>query len=262
MTDTCRPALDHLLSAIENEHFTAADLEELCGKYPSCTEQLMETYQMWSELEAVSVPEPTTDMRAGFYRMLQEFEAESVPPGTTRLTTWRARLTDVSPVFRWALVMLIFGTGVATGLFLEPASQSSDYTQQTDGSIQNNYVALTNHNSAIERLKGVQLIKNIEHPNDNIINALNQVLLKDPNVNVRLSAIEAMLHFSENPRARESLIRAIPYQTSSLIQMTLSEVMLELEEERSVEALRKLLESDQVEVEVKMQVEETLEVLL
>lgn len=83
-------------------------------------------------------------------------------------------------------------------------------------------------------------------------------ILGDPNVNVRLSAIEAMLHFSDKPKVRMLLIKALTYQESAIVQLSLAEVIIKLQENGPDEEIRKLLESDQLDLEVKMHLKETL----
>jgi hypothetical protein len=108
----------------------------------------------------------------------------------------------------------------------------------------------------------INKIKELPQLNRKIIEALNQALLKDPNINVRLSAIEAMLHFADHPQVRQNLIEAIPYQTSPIVQLTLAEVMIELQETKSKEAWNKLLKEGHVEEDIKKQLKETLDIII
>ena len=118
-------------------------------------------------------------------------------------------------------------------------------------------IVLAGH-SSINRLEDISAMKNAPKLDDKIIDALNKALVNDPNVNVRLSAIEAMLHYADNPQVRQNLIKAIPYQTSPIILMTLAEVMIGLEESSSKDEWLELLGSDKLEDEMKRQLEETL----
>ena len=79
---------------------------------------------------------------------------------------------------------------------------------------------------------------------------------------MRLSAVESLVYFSDDPDVMEILIKAIPKQTSPIVQLELAEVMVQLEEKRSSGAWKELLESGDLELNVKMQLEESLEVLL
>jgi hypothetical protein len=119
-----------------------------------------------------------------------------------------------------------------------------------------------NQESAGSRLKQVQEVKDLKSPDERIFEVLNNVLLYDPNTNVRLSAIESLLFFADAPKVREYLIEAIPHQESPLVQIALADAMLRLHEKNSHEQWEKLFESDQIEMEVKKHLRETLEPLL
>jgi hypothetical protein len=71
-----------------------------------------------------------------------------------------------------------------------------------------------------------------------------------------------MIHFADDPQVRQNLIEAIPYQTSPIVQLTLAEVMIELQETRSKEAWHKLLKNKGMEEDVKKQLEETLQIII
>jgi Tfp pilus assembly protein PilF len=58
------------------------------------------------------------------------------------------------------------------------------------------------------------------------------------------------------------LIKAIPQQESPLVQLALAEAMMKLQEKDSADEWRKLLSSDHVEVDVRHNLEETLETIL
>ena len=255
--NSCDQPLNELLQRMESEEFTAADLEQMCRTYPHCAADLKECYQLWADLEHVEVPEPSLAMHQGFDQILSDFSAGRNRGWTWGWLRWPAGLNMVATGWRPALVSTIFILGLAAGYLLRPTGQKEE-----EVAVAKNYVDLIDQRSTAQRLQVIYSAKEVDNPDARIIDALNQALLNDPNVNVRLSAIETMLHFAHVPKVRENLIRAIPHQTSPLVQVTLADAMILLEDERSVQELQKLLESDDVEVEVRLQLEKTLEVLL
>jgi hypothetical protein len=52
----------------------------------------------------------------------------------------------------------------------------------------------------------------------------------DPNVNVRLAAIDAVRNFAGSPVARSGLVQALPRQTSPLAQIALVETLVDLKQ--------------------------------
>ena len=87
-------------------------------------------------------------------------------------------------------------------------------------------------------------------------------LNNDPNVNVRLAALEALVPFTGQGAVREGLIRSIANQDSPLVQLNLAELMAAIQEKKSVGELQKLVDSEKTPVEVKDKIRQTIAVLI
>jgi len=94
-----------------------------------------------------------------------------------------------------------------------------------------------------------------------VTNALIQTLNNDPNVNVRLSALEALKPYVRNDQVREQLVQSIGRQDSPLVQVALAELMAALQEKSSVKALEQILKSDSTPGDVKKRIEESIKVM-
>jgi HEAT repeat protein len=116
--------------------------------------------------------------------------------------------------------------------------------------------------SAGERMQAIQSAQDLSGPDEAVIVALVQTMNGDPNVNVRLVAVEALARFAGRPKVREALIQSIVRQESPLIQLALAEVMLALHEKRAVEPFRKVMADPQLDYWVKSKLEDTVRQLL
>ena len=262
----CQASTMILMDMLEQAQFSEAAFKSLCLQYPNCEGTLKDLLATWQELDQIRIPEPSAQMTNRFYDQLIALEAEQQGGPISE------KAPKVIPIKRrhwgqWASIAAVFLIGITIGRFsfssfetdfankLTSVEPTQDLSKQT-------YVALKNTNSASERLRGIQMVKTMEEPNDLIVTALNQALLFDPNINVRLSAIETMVQFAEAPKVRENLIRAIPQQTSPLVQLALAEAMIELEEKSAVDELEQLMESEEVEIEVKKELAKTVKILM
>lgn len=261
--NNCQIALDELLGQMEQEDFNIAGLESLCRQFPACSDTLRSTYSMWEAIEDIQTPEPSQTMHTGFYKMLNEFQAEATKTSRPRFQfdwwTWNGFS------LKWAVLAGVFILGVFSGTFFQNTELSELAVLEDPKErhrVEDSYAKLTSAESASERLQGIQMAKKMEQLDNRIIEALNETLLHDRNVNVRLSAIETMLHFADNPQVRENLIRAIPHQTSPMVQMTLAEVMIALKDKRAIHEIQELLDAQHLELDVQMKMEETIETLL
>ena len=257
----CELALLQLQTQLESEDFSETELEQLCLQFPACADSLRSSYVLWQELDELEVPEPSPAMKANFHQMLSEMTAataEKKPRLAFDAWIWKAFN------LKWGMLAGVFALGILLGgLIFRPAGGTEVVISETVQSpVENdNYAALT-ASSAIDRLTAIQSTKQMEHLDQKIVDALYQILIQDKNVNVRLSAIEAMVDFADNAKVKENLIRAIPYQTSPLIQLTLAEIALALDDKNAINEIKQLLKNGQVEIEVKMKLEETIETFL
>jgi hypothetical protein len=262
--EQCQNAIEELTAMLE-DNLSEEKFEIFVGKNSDCETALRDYFQIWNNLAKEVLPKPSAQMHARFYRTLNEIQLTEKRPsfwkvGVDRVNVW---LDELSPGARWAFIAGIFIVGLTSGFFF--SDRSSDTTNQSAGVVPDDNFLFTNFDlsqSATTRLREVQGVKNLNRPDEKIFQVLNQVLLNDPNINVRLSAIESLLFFASNPKVREYLIEAIPYQESPLVQLALADAMILLQEKRSTPKWHKLFESGQVEIDVKMHLQETLEPLL
>jgi hypothetical protein len=61
---------------------------------------------------------------------------------------------------------------------------------------------------------------------------------------------------------REAIIKSIANQKSPMVQLALAQLMVELQEKKSVSELRKLLQEESTPKEVKERIEESIQVLI
>jgi hypothetical protein len=119
-------------------------------------------------------------------------------------------------------------------------------------------LSLLQNPAASERLRAVSYTSEIRHVNPNIAAALLATLNSDPNVNVRLTTLEALTHFARDPVIREGLIQAILQQDSPLVQAALADAMLKLQEKRAIQPFKKLLQQKDLNAMVRVKIEETI----
>lgn len=240
----CSYAKEMLLEEIE-EGMTAAGFQIFLSKHECCESELKAFYETIQLLDNMETAEPSTAMDEGFYAKLA-----AEPTAQLRVASRTNWVKNI------AVAASIFMVGALAGFYFfnNPGMRTDSYVQAEEV---NDHLMLAS-NSSISRLEEISEMRKAPELNDKIIDALNSALLNDPNVNVRLSAIEAMLHYADNPKVRENLIKAIPYQHSAIIQMTLAEVMIGLAESDSKDEWLELFESDKLGKGMKEQLEETL----
>lgn len=210
------------------------------------------------QLEELEMPVPSTEMDHQFYTMLSKIKQESGGFSWSSFFSW----PQLAPKLALATVTLL--VGFFLGYFLQPDSDDEQVAllnEQVFELREMMMLSLLEKESATERLKAVSLTQEMDQVSSKVTNALIQTLNNDPNVNVRLSALEALKPYVRNDQVREQLVQSIGRQDSPLVQVALAELMAALHEKSSVKALERILKSDSTPGDVKRRIEESIKVM-
>jgi hypothetical protein len=165
---------------------------------------------------------------------------------------------------RLAIGSVLIFMGFAGGYLLQrPAGNDvSVLTQEVSELKEMMMLSLLENESASDRLRAVSLTSDMNQVSDKVSKALFMTLNSDPNVNVRLAALEALIPFSSQSGVREGLIRSIALQDSPLVQLNLAELMAAIQEKKSVSELQKIVDSDSTPAEVRDKIKKSIEILI
>ena len=223
----------------------------------------METH--FRDLGRLPAPEPPAGMGERFHAMLQQERAkrqqtESGASHPAARIHWLHRLQPA------ASIAAVFLAGLLLGLFFPGRGANDVQVQQLAAEVhdlrETMLISLLDDASAAERLRAVNISMDIASPQDRVIDALVQTLRHDPSVNVRVAAVEALVRHGARPDVRQELVRAITRQPSPIVQITLADAMLALQEPGAIMEFQQLLEQDQVEEPVRDKIEQTMLALL
>ena len=122
-------------------------------------------------------------------------------------------------------------------------------------------LSLMQQQSASERLRGVSWAYRVESSDTEVLAALLTTVNQDPNVNVRLAAVDALHAFGSSAVMRSAIVQAIPKQTTPLVQMVLIDLLADLKEKEAVPELRTLANNPAVDAGVRQRAGLALEKL-
>jgi HEAT repeat protein len=103
---------------------------------------------------------------------------------------------------------------------------------------------MSNDQSANQRMQGVNVALTISKADDEIVNALARTMLKDPNTNVRLAALEALSNFIQDPKVKLLLTNSLSKQDDPIVQISLIQLLVKIKEKNVVKDLEKIIEDD------------------
>ena len=239
----------------------------------ACSHELAAVQRMWRTLGKATTPEPSPNLRPEFYAMLADFKGtlEPASPYSPKgLWRWLRELQIPQPALRLAYSVALLAAGLAGGYWLnnQPKTLAADQQQlaalsaQVGEMRQMMLLTLIDNPSATERLRAVSYTKELNGAADaKVIEALLSTLNHDDNVNVRLATLEALAPLAADPTVRLGLVHALAQQESPLVQSALADVMVQLQERRSVPRLRALLRQADLDSTVKSKIEESIQTL-
>ena len=237
----------------------AADVDAHVRACAACAAEYAAIGETWQRLRAIPAAEPdTASMRSRFDAGLQEYMLEH-----------RSRQATHRGVAYYALQLAAAAALVVLGVMIGRQSAPAPVQDPQLAALRDELrdmremvaVSLLQQQSATERLKGVSWSNQIDQPGMTVTSALLDVLMHDPNVNVRVSAIDALKRLAEREDVRHGALEALPRQTSPLVQVALIDFVVETNGREAAGALRRIADDPMANDMVRMRARRGLEQL-
>lgn len=250
------------------------DIEKLLEKYYEGETTLEEEKQLRQFFQDKDVPVHLQSHSAQFsyfadardqhpsLTFASELAARLDPPKqgpVRRLTSWIARIAAglILLLIGFAGGMLYYGSQAAanggdiafSGRDREPASEMKKV-------LAFERIGVT---SASERIHAVNQSYELSDADRNITQLLINTLNFDPNINVRLAAGQALLHFVSEPDVTEALIQSLEIQSEPNVQIMLIEALAGIREKRAAGQFQRIARNREVLDIVRLKAEEGLD---
>lgn len=246
---------DYLAKSLSQEGSAAIQSHlAICG---ACRQELATLESAWSRLGVLEGARPGPQLRARFHAMLEEHQLElrSQPKRRVTFGDWVEGWWPARPMWQFALGLLLLAVGVGLGRSsLEKPKHDGEIARLRDevgGLRELLTLSLLQQQSASERLRGVSWSSQVQQPEEPVLSALLQTLNSDPNVNVRLAALDALQKFANIHEVRQGLLEALEKQKSPLVQITLIDWLVESRERKAVDVLTRISDEPQVQPKVR-----------
>jgi hypothetical protein len=265
---TCQSHITEYLSG-QLKADTLKDFKSHLSECETCRLQLKEMEIMWQTMDKLQEEDPGPAVRNRFYAMLEAEKREQEKRQHSRMKrfeSWLESWWPNRPAIQFALTLALLAFGIWGGSRFTFQSHRSGEMVQLRNEIQEMRqtvsLSLLNQSSSSQRLKGVSMTSTIRQPSESLLTALLNTLNSDPNVNVRLAAVDALYLYSHRPEVRKALIQSLDNQTSPLVQISLMNLLVQIREKHALEALRGFIENQDVIPAVRQHAEKQLEELI
>jgi len=265
---------------MEQEKFEIWMMEYLCDELDESRQREFKNYLQnhlehkeefdalsatWNRIDTIEVPETSEKMDSAFFEMLNseiEKKEDKALGWLENLQTFFGSMQK--PQLAYGMLLLAIGLGIGyvlnSNLIQDSINERvvSIPNSETEEVREQLVLTLLAQTSANKRLQGANEAAKLNGATERIIQALFTTLNYDPNINVRLVAIESLAKYVETPEVRMGLVKSIALQNSPLVQIALADLMVALQEKTSIESIKRLLEQPDIDNTVKQKLEESI----
>lgn len=229
----------------------AEELDEHFGRCAACQQESAALSETWEMLGLLEQEQPSAELRPRFYESLEAYrqglESAAPAPSRRRFMDWHGGWM-LSPAFRLAWPAALLAVGVIAGIGASHwlgnrEREGTDLARLRDEvhhMRQLVTLSLLEQQSASERLRGVDYAYRVDQSDTQVLSALLHAVNHDPNVNVRLAAVDALRKFAGNPSVKGSLDQSLVKQESPLVQLALIDFVVDTRDKNAVPSLAAL----------------------
>jgi len=246
-------------------------LENLIQNNHEIGQQFAETKALWQAMSQIQIPAPTKKMDADFFEMLHEFKTVSETKISNSFWSQLKNLTShwFDSKLAFGMTILVFGcllgysiSGVVNmGNNFASGSKVERLSEEVQGMKELMMLAMLQNPQATERMKAVNYTAEMTDVDSKVLNALFSTFQFDPNDNVRIVALNALVKWADKPQVRQVLLTALMEEKSPLVQVALADAMIKLQERKSIQPLQEKLNDKELNIYVKDKFENTIELL-
>jgi Putative zinc-finger/HEAT repeats len=220
-----------------------------------CADEAAAMEELWRALGEMPEEEPSPELESRFARRL----AREIALERGEIAALEPRERTGRPARRWspsgsfaaiAASIALVAVGALLGTELSrrrDAAEMGKLREDVRSLNETVTVALLSQSSAVKRLEGVAYGREVSGADDKVADALFDTLLHDPNVNVRLAALDALKPRANRPDLRPRLVAAVPDEHSALVQLSLLSMLLESGTPAAEHDLRQLLDNPRLD---------------
>lgn len=250
----CKETEHNIMAYLDND-LPAKQTQEFEGhmhKCTSCKNKLKQSKLLLKAMDDIRTFEPEIGLKSSFEEMLENEKQLLAEKDTIKVfpITWKT-------LFQLAASVLLLLMGYLYGEYKgenKAQIQIALLQEQSEALKTEMTLAMLDNRSASKRIKAVGYSEKMKIPDNQLLQAIIERLLNDENVNVRLSAAEALSRFQQNTLVKNAFISALETERNPDIQIAVIQFLTQVKDERAIAPMKKLLDEPQVPGYVKLQV--------
>lgn len=230
-------------------------VDEHLSSCEDCRAEFENMKSMLSKLDDFKMEEPSPNMERNFKSMLDSY---SLGMNNTK-TSWHEAIGNwieswwpKRPLAQFMTTVAVLLIGLVTGFSINERTGSKNEMDQRMNQLEKVVMtSLLNQSSAADRISGLTKTSMVTNADKQFYSTLIFLLNSDPNVNVRMAAVNALTNFADDEYVRHELVISLGLQTSPLVQVSLIDLLASIKEADSSSTLIRMINSPDVNKNVK-----------
>ena len=246
----CKYIQDLLIEYLENKlnQEQTSEVENHLTTCEQCKNEYHLAKQFLHAINDIEDEQPSANLRMNFNQLLEEEKEIQRKESIQHLDQKQNNYRFGEFLKYAAAILIIFGIGFLFGKNLHSTNdQSMEIARlQTDlhNMKQNLTMATLKQPTSSQRLKAVGILEKQGHADDKVLLVLVKTLQSDANVNVRMAAANALTKFANHPLVRNAYLEALKNQKEPSIQITLINILINIQENRAKILLEEILKEE------------------
>jgi hypothetical protein len=224
----------------------------------NCRTELANIKSLLLKLDDFEMEEPSGNLKRNFQGMVDSY---SLGMNNRKISwheaigSWLESWWPKRPVVQFMTTLAVLIIGLVTGLNInDKTGPKNEIAELKTGMNQLNRVvmaSLLNQSSAADRISGLSKTSHLKNVDNQFYSTLLLLLNSDPNVNVRLAAVNALTNFADNEYVKRELVISLGLQSSPLVQVSLIDLLASIKETDSSSTLIRMINNPDVNEQVK-----------
>ena len=221
----------------------------------SCSEEVDRLVILFEEMNKIPKEIPDQLLRQNFETMLKNEKQKVVSAGLAMAKPELRIRWFYSTFGQIAAGFALLITGIVLGLLISSnhpgLSQTEDLKKEITAMKDMLILTKLDQPSASQRIMAANYLEEMTAPDKKILEALINTMNTDNNSNVRMAAVNALSKFKEQQLVKDALVETLSLQTDPIIQISLINILVEIQDKRAVDKMKELLEKNSTNESVK-----------
>jgi hypothetical protein len=238
--------IDGVLSSDET-----LEVDEHISSCEACSNELACIKSLCLNLNNIELEQPSEKMKNSFNSMvnnyIQGMDKNVNVTWYKKAGEWMGNWWPKRPLIQITATITVLIIGIVTGLNINknnvPENEIVQLKTDVDHLRQTVMNSLLNQSSVSDRINGLTMASRLKNVNDQFYSTLLLLLNSDPNVNVRLAAVNALSKHADDQYVRTELVKSLGLQSSPLVQISLIDLLNSIQEYDSYPTLMEMIDN-------------------